>query len=165
MKIQISGLSEGIHQYAFEVQASELELGEQFQGTVTVHATLDKTPTQLLLTATIHTQGRFECDRCVAPFTATLSPSYTMVYVNEGSDTTDLDPSEFQLLPSGAHMIELAEDVRQTTLLAVPLKLLCSEQCKGLCPKCGKNLNEGACSCKEEIVDTRWERLRHLRAN
>jgi uncharacterized protein len=165
MKIQISSLSEGIHHYMFKVRASELELGEQFHEMLTVHATLDKTPTQILLTANIHTQGRFECDRCVAPFTASLAPSYAIVYINEGSDTAHLDPSEFQVIPSGANIIDITEDVRQTILIAVPLKLLCSEQCKGLCPTCGKNLNEGACSCKEEIVDARWEQLRQLRAN
>lgn len=165
MKIQISGLSEGIHQYTFEVRAREIELGEQFRETLTVHATLDKTPTQILLSATIHTHGTFECDRCIAPFSVTLSPSYTMVYVYEGNDSGHLDPSEFQMIPSGTNMINIAEDVRQTLLLAVPLKLLCSEQCKGLCARCGKNLNDGACSCREEIVDTRWERLRQLRAN
>lgn len=165
MRIQISGLSEGIHHFSFKVQASEVDLDEHFHDSLTAEVTVDKTSTQILLTAQINAVGSFECDRCIRPFTISLTPSYTMVYIHEGGSTAGLDPSEFQVLPIGANIIDIADDVRQTVMLAVPLKLLCQEQCKGLCATCGKNLNEGPCSCKEERVDHRWEQLRQLRAN
>jgi uncharacterized protein len=165
MKIQISGLSEGIHRYSFSVASNELELGEQFRSEVLVDATLDKTPTQILLTSNIITVGSFECDRCVAPFGEQLTSSYTMLYVHEGSETEYLDPEEFQVLSAGQNIIDLTEDVRQTLLLAVPFKLLCNKECKGLCPTCGVNLNQGSCSCKNESVDERWEQLLRLRTH
>jgi uncharacterized protein len=43
------------------------------------------------------------------------------------------------------------------------MKKLCSEDCKGLCPSCGKNLNDGPCNCAEEIIDPRWELLQKLK--
>ena len=49
-------------------------------------------------------------------------------------------------------------------VLAVPMKNLCSEDCKGLCPKCGKNLNEGLCNCNEENIDPRWETIQKLKS-
>lgn len=165
MKIQIGGLSEGIHRYHFKVASSELELGEHFIGDVLVETVLDKSSTQIFLTSTIKTTGRFECDRCVSPFECTLSPSYRMVYVSEGSDTEQLDSTEIQLIPAGLSVIDSTEDVRQTVLLAVPFKLLCSESCKGLCPHCGRNLNEATCSCSEPAMDSRWEKLRKLQSN
>ncbi|MEK7250693.1 MAG: DUF177 domain-containing protein [Bacteroidota bacterium] len=165
MKIQLGGLSEGIHRYRFRVVSDELNLGGQFRADVDVEAALDKTPTQILLTSKIRTTANFECDRCVAPFEEELSPSYKMLYVFEGSDTGHLDPSEFQVITPGNNVIDITEDVRQTILLSVPLKLLCNENCKGLCPSCGKNLNEGECFCKEELLDPRWEQLRKLQSN
>ena len=165
MKIQISGLSEGIHRYDFKVMGSELALGEQLHSTVTVDVALDKTPTQILLTTHIQVSGAFTCDRCVAEFERKLSPSYRMLYVFEVDEMQHLDPAEFQVISAGENTIDIIDDVRQTIILAVPLKLLCNDQCKGLCPACGMNLNGDSCSCKEEIVDERWEQLRRLRAN
>ena len=55
--------------------------------------------------------------------------------------------------------------LRDTILLSIPLKPLCREECKGLCPVCGKNLNEGECEHvkkKEEEIDPRWEKLKAL---
>lgn len=165
MKIQIGGLSEGIHPYHFQVASAELELGEHFKGDLLVETVLDKSSTQILLTSTIKIVGTFECDRCVSPFECMLSPSYRMVYVSEGSDTEQLEPTEIQVIPAALNVIDLTEDVRQTVLLAVPFKLLCSESCKGLCPHCGQNLNERICTCTEPAIDSRWEKLRKLQSN
>ena len=53
--------------------------------------------------------------------------------------------------------------LREQILLAVPLRVLCIEECKGLCPHCGKNLNEGQCSCAEPLEDPRWAALKDIR--
>jgi uncharacterized protein len=59
----------------------------------------------------------------------------------------------------------LLEDVlREQVLLAVPLKAICREDCKGLCPQCGKNLNLETCSCDNAITDPRWGALKDLRS-
>jgi uncharacterized protein len=65
----------------------------------------------------------------------------------------------------GQTVIDMADDVRQTVLLAVPLKNVCREDCRGLCPQCGRNLNDGACDCKETRVDGRWDKLKELQNN
>jgi len=163
MKIQVGGLSEGIHLNDFQSRPSELGLGENFQKDVGVDATLEKTGTQLSLKAKIETVGMFECDRCLTQFEARLSSSYRMHYVPEGgSHANIIDPTEIQVIPPGLSVIDISEDVRQTILLSVPLKLLCSEECGGLCPKCGRNLNTGPCTCTNTITDSRWEKLRSL---
>jgi uncharacterized protein len=162
MKIQVGGLSEGIHLYDFRSSPSELGLGENFQKDVGVDATLEKTGTQLSLKAKIETVGMFECDRCLTHFDARLSSSYRMYYVPEGGSHANIDRTEIQIVPSGLSVIDISEDVQQTILLSVPLKLLCSEECEGLCPKCGRNLNTGPCTCTDIITDSRWEKLRSL---
>ncbi len=161
MKIQVGGLSEGIHQYHFDVSASEVGLGEQFAD-VHMDVVLDKTPNQIALNAAIHTAANFSCDRCTAPFSSKLDSSFRMHYIWNDEDAGRYDVAEVQVIPPGSTMIDITEDVRQTVLVAVPLKLLCREECLGLCPHCGKDLNEGPCACTPDEVDSRWEALRAL---
>src|SRR5438132_12535923 len=59
--------------------------------------------------------------------------------------------------------LELEDVLREQILLALPLRTLCSEQCKGLCPHCGKNLNVEQCSCAEPLEDPRWAALKDIR--
>jgi uncharacterized protein len=59
--------------------------------------------------------------------------------------------------------LELEDALREQVLLAVPLKAVCRPECKGLCPQCGQNLNEGSCSCHEKQEDPRWHALRDLK--
>ena len=165
MKIQVGGLSEGVHRYQFRIPGAELHIGSEFHDDVKVAATLEKTGTQFFLSASIETSGNFVCDRCVTEFSIPFDPSYRMFYVQEGADSTQWDPADFQVVPSGLHVIDIAEDVRQTILLSVPLKLLCRDDCRGLCPHCGKNLNHESCSCTDAIPDSRWEKLRSLHKN
>jgi len=60
------------------------------------------------------------------------------------------------------HILELNEAIRQYTLLVMPMKPLCREDCFGLCQKCGKNLNQGPCDCPKQEIDPRWSKLSKL---
>ncbi len=149
MRIQTAGLSDGIHEFHFETAPGELALGNGFEGPVLVDADVDKGPRHLLLRAKIRVGAEFECDRCITRFTRELTPSYQMYYVWNEPDASRFDPSEVQVIPAGMSVISLDEDVRQTIQVSLPLKVLCREDCRGLCPRCGKNLNEGPCLCRE----------------
>lgn len=163
MKIQVGGLSDGVYQYALSEDAALLGLDEHFQNQVAANVTIEKSGSQIFLMAMISVRGKFECDRCLARFESTLSTSYRTFYITEGAPPGNIDPMELQIVPPGFSVIDMSEDVRQSVLLSVPLKLLCSEGCKGLCPTCGKNLNTGPCDCRNESVDPRWEQLIRVR--
>lgn len=163
MRIQLGGLSDGIHEYNFACRPAEIGLDERFQTEIHVHALLDKTVHQAFLKAEISTSGLFACDRCVRDVSLTFSPGYRMYYVVEGGETGDLDPSEVQVIPPGLNAIDIDDDVRQILLLAIPQKILCTRDCKGLCPECGRNRNADPCDCSVSIDDSRWEKLREIR--
>jgi uncharacterized protein len=61
------------------------------------------------------------------------------------------------------HILDLTEAARQYSLLAIPMKALCKKDCAGLCPTCGKNLNEGKCRCPSVKIDPRWSKLAELK--
>lgn len=66
------------------------------------------------------------------------------------------------ILVDESFKLDLDELLRSDILLELPYKYLCREDCKGLCPSCGKNLNEGPCSCNLHQVDPRLEVLKKL---
>jgi uncharacterized protein len=163
MKIQVGGLSDGLYSYQLAADSSSLELDDRFREQVVVDATIEKSGTQVFLSAKVHTLCSFECDRCLAPLVSPIESSYRMYYVTEGTPDSHIDPLELQVMPPGFSVLDLQEDVRQIVLLSVPLKILCTEQCKGLCPQCGVNWNTGKCSCEEPMADPRWDALLGLK--
>jgi uncharacterized protein len=165
MKIQIAGLSEGLHTFHFREPVAEVNLAEDFSGDVGVDAELERSGKQLYLKADVRATGMFTCDRCTASFSLTVNAKYRMNYLWNSAEADGLDPSEVQVIPNGLPMIDLADDVRQTILLAVPFKLLCNEECKGLCPHCGADLNKESCTCPPETIESRWETLRGFQAD
>jgi uncharacterized protein len=165
IRIRVSGLSNGLHEYHFSVEPSEIGLQAEFHHPVTVDVELDKTTRQIYLKAAVATRGKFICDRCVEEFEQSLANTYNVFYVYDEESGSSLPPEEVQVLAPDAVHIDLSEDVRQFVLLSVPLKLLCREDCKGLCPKCGTNWNAGPCSCTQDPTDPRWQGLEKLLNN
>ncbi len=163
MKINISKLSDGEHNYTFITKPSELEIDEKrFNKPVYIEVTLEKSRRQIFLEANIYTVGRFQCDRCVEDFDLVLENSYRMYYVYSEEESKKYEPDEVMVITPETNEIDISDDVRQMVLLSVPMKLLCYEECLGLCPRCGKNLNFEVCTCKVEEIDPRWAPLLKL---
>jgi uncharacterized protein len=59
--------------------------------------------------------------------------------------------------------LDLGETIREAVILEIPQVVLCRPDCRGLCPGCGSDLNEGACKCTPEGGDPRWDALKHLK--
>jgi uncharacterized protein len=165
-RINISNLPEGSHEYLFEALPSEIELDDRFIDKIRVQTSLEKASTQLLLHTTVEAKARFECDRCVGEYEAPLTTKYTMVYVvHERSMDGVQEEDEIRVLPADANYVDIDDDVRQFILLAVPQKLLCKEDCQGICSVCGGNKNYIQCECSTEEIDSRWEGLKKLSHN
>jgi len=163
MKIQLAGLAEGVQTLRFALPAPDAGLDDRFTGDVSVEAEVHRRGHEYLLKAKIAAAGFFPCDRCLEPFRMTVTPAYVMYYVADGAERTDFDPAEVHVLPAGETVVDITEDVRQTVLLDVPQKLLCREDCLGLCPTCGVNRNDRPCACAADRIDPRWEKLKDLR--
>lgn len=107
------------------------------------------------------------CARCLDPVVQNLSRKFDLLYRPQG---TDAGKEELSITAADAEISYyrgdglLLEDVlREQVLLALPLKAICREDCKGLCPHCGKNLNVEQCSCEEPHEDPRWSALKDIR--
>ena len=100
------------------------------------------------------------CDRCgvdtVREHTVTLEKSLAVSIEGEESDTILLVPDM---------KLDLDELVYSEVLVSLPMKHLCHTDCRGICPKCGKNLNDGKCGCPEKEIDPRLAALAELLNN
>jgi uncharacterized protein len=100
-----------------------------------------------------------ECRRCLAPVEPEVSEELTIVFA-QGKDASEEDG--YRIISSREKHLDLAPALREELLLALPRYAECRPDCKGLCPRCGSNLNEGPCGC-EPAADPRWAALRaHL---
>ena len=112
----------------------------------------------LVMTGEITTTIHGVCDRCAADFDREVSFPIDVVLVTELSNEENEDEWVFPLEGDSA---DLEDIVRTVFVLNLDSKLLCKEDCKGLCCRCGKNLNEGPCNCQKEL-DPRFAALKQL---
>jgi uncharacterized protein len=108
-----------------------------------------------------------ECSRCLTDTQAHVSDETHLIYAETGQDTVeDADDADVYRLDANAREIDLREALREEWLLAAPSFALCREDCRGLCPRCGAELNEvagaGPHDCSQQEADPRWEALRKL---
>jgi len=115
----------------------------------------------------LETSLEVACARCLEPVVLPVKRSFDLLYRPLG---TDAGHEELSVTEAEAEVgyyrgdgLLLEDTLREQVLLAVPLKALCREDCKGLCPHCGQNLNERACSCVEDVEDPRWAALKDIR--
>jgi len=165
LRINISRLSEGAHSYDFETEPKNLDLYGRFIAIVFVRASLEKTGRQIRLKADLRATGKFTCDRCLDEFEQSLRTHYEIVYITDQEGISGGAEGEIQTISADTTMLDLGEDVRQFLILSVPQKLLCNDECQGLCPVCGSNRNRVHCECQKNEVDPRWEALKKMSLN
>jgi len=161
-----------------DISTPELQLSEQSDEpdgrVISAHdvrgnAKITRLSKDLLVQGTVTADVGLECSRCLEEFSlpveGTLEEKYQpSIDVETGRpvrrEAFEEDDTAFGV--SLNHEMDLTEPVRQALLVALPLKPLCKDDCAGLCPQCGANLNEGPCDCEPDTSDDRWAALREL---
>ena len=120
----------------------------------------------------VRIQGRLvvemasECDRCLGrarfPLDARFDLFYRPMSDIARDEEVEIDEGEAEIGFYEGGGMELEDILREQILLALPMQRVCSEECKGICPVCGKNRNETACDCKVNNAVDRWGALRKL---
>jgi uncharacterized protein len=123
------------------------------------------TNTGILVQGRLRAQMQVDCARCLEPVAVPLEVSVEEVF----SPTIDIltgksitpEEEDRALWIDEHHILDLSEVVRQDVLLAAPISVMCRTDCRGLCPNCGQDLNQGKCGCEPE-PDPRWGPLLEL---
>lgn len=117
--------------------------------------------------------GWFEtsCHRCLDPAKCHIKSSFDLIVkkpdkgAKPGAEDVAPDDSgdeALMYLPAGENVLSLDQLIYESLVANIPMRICCSDECKGLCSSCGKNLNRGPCDCEPE-TDSRWDALRSLR--
>lgn len=137
---------------------------ERLKGTID----LMRTPAGILVRAHIDLIDPETCSRCLEPLEELLHISFVEEFLAPAElrtghtvDEDEIDSEAFMI--DEQHMLDLTEAVRQYREASADMQPLCRPDCKGLCPSCGRNLNQGECECNKEAIDSRWATLAALR--
>ena len=143
----------------------------RFVGPILVRLDLLRTGRMVLVRSRIEAQVEWRCARCLESFRRTLSSEYTTTLKPRPSSPSP-SPEEVELTREDLETdfyegeeIQLTPLVQDQVLLALPQKAICREDCRGLCPRCGKNLNRESCQCQDITLDPRFEPLRSFRVH
>jgi len=132
------------------------------------------------LTVDVHKDGRrfrltgrvagtldLECSRCLVPFQQPVDDAFDVLYLprTEGAHggEAEIEDDDLSTAYFADEVIDLGQLIVEQFFMAVPMKPLCGDGCRGLCPLCGMNLNTGSCSCTAEWEDPRLAVLRELK--
>lgn len=113
--------------------------------------------------------AKFEvaCARCLEPIVQKVTRKFDLLYrplgVDAGKEEMSVTTAEAEIAYYQGEGLLLEDVLREQVLLALPLKAICQEDCKGLCPQCGRNLNQEQCNCAEPLEDPRWSALKGIR--
>ena len=136
MKIDIMRLKENIvdnFQESCDPRDLDLDTSEvEYQGNINISTQVRKEMRVLFTRTHFSATVELTCSRCLKQYRDAIDRDFDIKY--------PLDKSE--------QFVDITQDIRQEILLGYPVKFLCKPDCRGLCPKCGKDLNKGTCDCK-----------------
>jgi uncharacterized protein len=166
-------------EFAEEFQSGAIDLGSEARQrgplkasgraeVVEEHHSKHQVIKDLRLRGKLSTQLELQCARCLESVPQDIKREFELLYrplgADAGRDELSVTAAEAEIGYYQGEGLLLEDVLREQVLLALPLKVTCREDCKGLCPQCGKNLNQERCSCSTEVEDPRWAALKDVRS-
>jgi len=131
---------------------------------VTGEMTVENTGSLLLLRGRLTGVLKLSCTRCLSEFEQPLAINVEEEFATENTapdiETVDRDDPEASAMSD--YVLDVSELVRQQVVLHAPIASVCRPDCRGICPQCGHNLNEGPCDCAPQTADSPWAKLQYL---
>jgi uncharacterized protein len=168
MRIEVENLKEQGEAFSHSYAPGEVELeeeeGARLVSAAEVTGNASKKGEEVRVRGKIVTEVELLCDRCAAPRRTPLEVEFDARFIPRAvaadeTDNVELLPEDLGLAAYEGDAVDVDELVREQIMLALPLRNLCREDCKGLCPNCGADLNAGPCSCEQKEIDPRWSAL------
>jgi uncharacterized protein len=161
MIITIRDVKEGINEFEQIVPSSHYDLPEQdfYPNLLSLKIFIDRLENLFRIRISVSTDAVFSCDRCLRRYKSNFNETIEQLY-QLGHD--DLESDEIEYLPANSKEIDISKSIHDVFVLNRPIQLLCKNDCKGLCMKCGVDLNEQSCDCQKTEIDPRFEKLKLL---
>ena len=170
MKLDLGRIRQAETRYDRVLEPSAVEMGDDaYRVVAPVHLAFDihKDKDKFRLVGTVRTELELPCSRCLEPFTLPVNQSFDLRFHPQSEATTEVDAEvaneDLETSFYRDEQIDLNELLREQFYLTLPMKPLCREDCKGLCPQCGTNLNTGTCDCGPGWEDPRLAALKQIK--
>ena len=170
MRIEVDKLEEHGGKFVHVYQVNELALDDTEVKLVQpgeVSGRIRRTGKDVELRGQLHAKLEGVCGRCLQSVELPINTEFTERFVRAVSwaaeEQHELLEEDLNIAVFDGEAIELDDLVREELLLALPVNVLCSQDCKGLCPTCGVDRNVVDCQCGSNDIDLRWQKLRDLR--
>ncbi len=163
MIIKINDFENGIHEFELIEKVEKLELDNKFFDKVKCRIKMDKSFSQIVILCDITVLAHLICDRCAETFDGEINNDFLLTYLISGDEDKTSENDNVYFLKPDQDKIDITKDVKEFVNLSIPMKILCDDDCKGLCTKCGVNLNKGNCTCSHESIDPKWLPLMKLK--
>ncbi|HPF20525.1 MAG TPA: DUF177 domain-containing protein [Syntrophomonas sp.] len=134
--------------------------GAIFHDRIIVDLQVENTGRMFLARGKVKTLLVLPCSRCLQDTCIAIDTDVELTLVPAGQAGKP-EPEEDVLVFQG-DLVDLRVPVHEAIFMAIPMIPLCHSDCRGLCPVCGKDLNQGPCSCQQKEIDPRWEKLKNL---
>lgn len=170
MKLRLDDIGEEPFRWHHEERIDPAALGRpelsnlspiDWQGTVS------PLETGFLLQGRIRYDQTLVCQRCLDPVTETVESGVELLLVRHergaGEEERELEAEDLGVVVVDDEEVDLDPLLEAEVQLGIPMRVLCREDCQGLCPTCGANWNEGPCGCRRETPDPRWSALASLK--
>lgn len=118
-----------------------------------------KVDESVILNGTVMYTVEDKCARCLDEFDNKVEARFEALIVKQLDEDSESDEIQLKLTDG---CVDLQETIKQIIYLSMPMKSLCSKDCKGICPNCGVNLNNDNCKCEDNLTDPRFDKLRDL---
>ena len=169
MRIELENLEGGKGEFARVYQPDELNPVDERVSLIAPAAISGKvrlSGNQVFVNGHLDARTQVECDRCLKPVEVPVAADFTLDYISgseyESTETAELTEDELSVAVFDGDGLDVDEIAKEQILLAVPTRMLCSEDCKGICPECGTDRNTGECKCVTDDIDPRWAALKNL---
>jgi uncharacterized protein len=169
MRIELENLEGGKGDFAHVYQPEDLNPVDErvsLTAPAEVNGRVRLSGNEVFVNGHLDTRAQVECDRCLKAVELPVKADFTLEYISgseyESSGTAELTEAELSVSVFDGKALDVDEIVKEQVLLAVPTRMLCREDCKGICPECGTDRNTGECNCVTNEIDPRWAALKNL---
>jgi uncharacterized protein len=169
MRFELKDLDSGGGKFVHNYLPGELDLEDEravLAEPPVISGQINRDGNSLKVEGQVQARVQVECDRCLQPVELPVKTDFELEYVTpeqyRESQAAELSEEDLELSVYEGQAIDVDEMAREQLLLAVPIQVLCKEDCKGLCATCGTNRNLADCNCEDTNLDPRWAELKKM---
>lgn len=160
MRLLVDNIPEEGMDLVFDADPQTVDLGgeeKNVRGAISVRARVDRSGQKIMIASSLSALLSLQCSRCLCELLSPVEAHFRVTYIPTADllvkEERELKKDELDVYFYKNDVIELDDTIREQIVLSIPMQPLCRPHCLGLCPVCGRDRNQKACSCRDKDAD------------